>query len=213
MSPSALEVVTEPQPPHCQKARPGTKPGPRCARAAEGSSYLRCPVRPTSPSLDTAGPHSPVCKGRGASLCERPSLSSVIENCTSGTFLAGSEESIAVKPPSEAITARVNLDLVQGNLVFPRCRVATAWVVLNQCLNPKVCAFTTIKLSKSQRVLSDKRFNSLQQIVNFLFLLQGFFRFGFWFCFLPPSGFRILLLCKSLSVLLLMNETEQFSRN
>lgn len=115
-----------------------------------------------------------------------PLQETVFEQCQrelhqSGTFLAGSEESNAVKPPSEAITARINLDLVKGNSVFPRCCVATAWVVLNQCSKPKVYTFITIKLSKWQWVLSDKRFNSLQHIVNFLFLLQGFFWFGFVF--------------------------------
>lgn len=38
-------------------------------------------------------------------------------------------DSNTARPPSEAITAGRNSDLVQGNSVFPRCRVVRAWVI------------------------------------------------------------------------------------
>lgn len=131
----------------------------------------------------------------------------------SDIFLAASANSKAVKPMSEAVTVRTDLDLAKVILVFS---LAAVWsqpgLLKNQCFESKVYTCVIIKWSQWQWVLSDKGFNSLQHLVNFLFLLQGWVLFvfillgdfGWVFPPSPPqSGFSALLLCELLSVLLI----------
>lgn len=196
-------------PGHPRKGQDGPCSPRSCARADSTSSPgggagqdipsgaqapAQCPSRPGAlqPLWNPAGP-----PGLGAKEGNAPGREGAASVRESPCSQRGEQR-------SRATSGSRNSDLGQGNPGFPQHCVVRAWLIENWEFYIQSLHFITIKLSESQWVLSDKRFNSFWHVLNFLFLLQGFFWFGFVLFFLSPqppqSGFSILLLCKLLSI-------------